>query len=235
MISAGILPPIIDHLLLRYPRVKVHVVETSSLTTEYAELKERRVDVRFALLLRPFEGELAKEFDAEILCHDRICLAAGSFSPWARRRKIDLAELVEEPWIVPSSSSPGWAAIMEAFRARDLPPPRISVTTFSVCLRNILGMGGRFIVALPISILDLYSDLFGLKRLPIELPMSQFPIGIITVKNRTLSRTAQLFIECAREVTKSIGSGGVAGQRTRAAARGGGTSLSRGSAGKSAG
>jgi DNA-binding transcriptional LysR family regulator len=164
MISAGILPPIIDRVLSRYPRVKVQVIETSSAVYEYPELRERRVDVRFSFLSRPFEGELAKEFDAEILCHDQICLAAGSQSAWTQRRTIDLAELVEEPWIVPLSGSPGWVAIMEAFRARGLPPPRISVTTFSVGLRNILGMSGRFIVALPISILDLYADFFGLKR-----------------------------------------------------------------------
>ena len=201
-----------------------------SATMEYPELKERRVDVRFAFLPRPFDGELAKEFDVEILCHDRICLAAGSASTWARRRKIDLAELVEEPWIVPSPGAPGWAAILEAFRARGLPPPQISVTTFSVGLRNILGKSGRFIIALPLSIMDLYADHFTLKRLPIELPMSQLPVAIITLKNRSLSRTAQLFVECAREVAKSIASRGMARERIRAAPRSGGMSSLKGGA-----
>jgi len=234
-LSAGILPPIIDRLLLRYPRIRFDVVETSSTAMEYPELQERRVDVRFAILSRPFEGELAKEFDAEILCHDRICLAAGPSSPWARRRKIDLAELVEEPWIVPSSGAPGWMAIVEAFRAQGLPPPRISVTTFSVGLRNILGMSGRFIVALPVSILDLYADILPLKRLPIELPMAHLPVAIITLKNRSLSPTAQLLVECAREVVKSIASRGGAGEPTRAAPRRGGTSSLRGGARKKPG
>jgi DNA-binding transcriptional LysR family regulator len=59
MISAGILPPIIDCVLLRYPRVQVQVIETgSSAVFEYPELYERRVDVRFTLLTRPLEGEL---------------------------------------------------------------------------------------------------------------------------------------------------------------------------------
>jgi hypothetical protein len=76
-------------------------------------------------------------------------------------------------------------------------------TTSSVHLRNYLGRIGRFILALPVSILELYADLFGLKRLPIELPEAQLPLGIVTLKNRTLSPTAELFIACAREVTKS--------------------------------
>ena len=104
---------------------------------------------------------------------------------------------------------------MEAFHARGLPPPQITVTTFSVGLRTFLGMTGRFIIALPVSILELYADLFSLKRLPVELPMPQLPIAIVTLKNRTLSPTAQLLIECAREVTKSMAPGTSARQTNR--------------------
>jgi DNA-binding transcriptional LysR family regulator len=207
-IAAGILPPIIDRLSARYPRVKLHVLETGSAVMQYPELEERRTDVRFALLSRPFEGELAREFDAEVLFYDRICLAAGAASPWARRRKIDLADLVNEPWIVPSPDAPGGAAIMEAFRARNLPPPHFTVTTLSVHLRNFLAMSGRFIVALPTSILELYADLFALKKLPIELSMAQLPFAIVTLKNRTLSPTVELFIDCAREVAESLARAG---------------------------
>src|SRR4029077_8104809 len=117
-------------------------------TMDYPELRERRVDFRVTILLRPLEGELAKEFQVEILRYDRICLAVGSSSPWARRRKIDLAELTGEPWILPLSETPGSRAIMEAFRARGLAPPHITVTTLSVHLRSVLAMSGRFIVAL---------------------------------------------------------------------------------------
>jgi DNA-binding transcriptional LysR family regulator len=118
-------------------------------------------------------------------------------------------------WLAANAS--GAAAVIEVFRT-GLPPPRIAVSTFSVHLRNFLGMSGHFIVALPVSILEIYADLFGLKRLPIELPEGQLPIGVVTLKNRTLSATAELFIERAREVTKSRATGpekrtGSAGKR----------------------
>jgi hypothetical protein len=45
---------------------------------------------------------------------------------------------------------------------------------------------------------------FGLKILPVELPMPQWPVGIVTLKNRTLNPAAQLFIKCAREVAKAM-------------------------------
>lgn len=41
-----------------------------------------------------------------------------------------------------------------------------------------------------------------LKVLPIRLPPDRLPIGIVTLKNRTLSPVAQLFIEVAREVAR---------------------------------
>jgi DNA-binding transcriptional LysR family regulator len=110
--------------------------------------------------------------------------------------------LVDEPWVAPSFAHPGGVAIREAFYAHGLPPPRISVTTTSLGLRNFLSMSGRFIVALPRSIVELYADRFALKRLPIEFP-TQMSYAIVTLKNRMLSPAVERFVECTREVTKS--------------------------------
>jgi hypothetical protein len=38
--------------------------------------------------------------------------------------------------------------------------------------------------------------------LSVELPATHRKIGIITLKNRTISPLARLFIECAREIAK---------------------------------
>jgi DNA-binding transcriptional LysR family regulator len=213
LVSAGILPPIIERLTKQYPRISLEVFETSALTAEYEdvefpELQDRRVDIRIAVGQPALEGERAKKlFDVEVLCNDQICLAAGSSSPWARRRKIELADLTGALWVRPPSASSGGAAIMKAFRAQGLPPPRFTVTTFSVGLRSFLGTSGRFVIAVPVSVLSLFSDHFALKRLPIELPQSQLAIAMITLKNRTLSPTTQLFMACAREVTRSLRKG----------------------------
>jgi hypothetical protein len=41
-----------------------------------------------------------------------------------------------------------------------------------------------------------------IKVLLIELPIQPAPVGIVTLKNRTLSPVAQLFVRHAREVAK---------------------------------
>jgi hypothetical protein len=40
--------------------------------------------------------------------------------------------------------------------------------------------------------------------LAVDLPVTGAPIGIVTLKNRKPSPVAQLFIECAREVARSL-------------------------------
>jgi len=202
-ISAGILPPIIERLSSRYPRMAFEVSPSNAFRLEFPELRERTADVAFSILSRPLLAQIAEDLKAEVLFDDRICLAVGQQSPWARRRKIGLADLVDASWIMPSTGAPGEAAVMEAFKTRGLPPPRVVVKTFSVHLRNFLSLRGPFVAVLPASILRLNTDL-GLKALPIELPSPPRPVVVITLKNRTLGPAVELFLDCARDVAKSM-------------------------------
>jgi hypothetical protein len=43
-----------------------------------------------------------------------------------------------------------------------------------------------------------------LKVLPVELPIKSVPNGVVTLKNRTLTRVAQLFINAAHDVAKPL-------------------------------
>ena len=54
----------------------------------------------------------------------------------------------------------------------------------------------------PASAFRFSTDPLKLIVLPVKLPPVRLPIGIVTLKNRSLSPVAQLFIEHAREVAK---------------------------------
>ena len=77
------------------------------------------------------------------------------------------------------------------------------MTSFSLTVHHHLLATGRFITMLPLSMLRFDKHL-PLKMLPVEAPGILFPIGIITLKNRTLSPIAQLFINCAREIARPL-------------------------------
>jgi DNA-binding transcriptional LysR family regulator len=202
-IAAGILPSVIERFSSRHPKVRLQIVPTAGHEAGFTALHERTVDVVLTLPPRPFEQDLGEQLHAEVLFLDRICFAAAVRSPLARRRKIDLADLATVPLISPAADTPGGAAVAEAFRRAGQPLP-VSITTFSVHLRSILGMSGRFIAVLPASILRFNAGLSSLKELPLELPMPQPPALIVTLRNRTLSAPVERFVQCAREVAKAV-------------------------------
>jgi DNA-binding transcriptional LysR family regulator len=94
--------------------------------------------------------------------------------------------LASVPLISPSADTPGGAAIIAAFRAAGLSMPPVAITTFSVHLRNILSMRGRFIAVLPSSVLWFGPAGNSLKGLPLDQPLPDWPALIVTLKNRTL-------------------------------------------------
>jgi DNA-binding transcriptional LysR family regulator len=134
------------------------------------------------------------------LFEDRLVIAAGARSRWARRRRIDLGELVDEPWILTPSECWTNISILESFRARGLKVPNVCLTTYSVPLRVNLAASGPYITVLPGSVRPL-EPYRSIKVLPIELPGCRSPLAIVTLKNRVLNPVAQRFNEHLRGYT----------------------------------
>jgi DNA-binding transcriptional LysR family regulator len=105
--------------------------------------------------------------------------------------------------VLPPPESVLGPAYLEIFRAGGLDYPRTTVFTASFGARLNLVATGRLLSMVPLSILRL-SKRPGIKVLPVELQYVPVPIGIVTLKNRTLSPVAQLFIGTAREVSKPL-------------------------------
>jgi DNA-binding transcriptional LysR family regulator len=131
-------------------------------------------------------------------------VVVGKDNPWARRRKLDLAELADEPWILPPADSLNSTVVMEAFRARGLGAPKLSLITYSVQLRAELVTRGRHVTVFPRSLLRMNGDGMSLKELPIDLPSREWPIALVTLKDRMINPVVQLFINEARRVFKTL-------------------------------
>jgi DNA-binding transcriptional LysR family regulator len=63
---------------------------------------------------------------------------------------------------------------------------------------------GRFVTILPASALGFPARRAEIKALPVHVPMARVPTGIVTLKTRALSPVAQLFVNCALEVAKTL-------------------------------
>jgi DNA-binding transcriptional LysR family regulator len=196
---AGLGAAVMDRLWRQYPRINFRVVEADSATLLNRDLPERRIELALVPLVR---ASISEEQEATILFQDHLRLVVGMKSRWAHRRRITLADLIDEPWCLASSSIGSLMA--EAFRVSGLEMPRIAVTTTTAHLLFKLLESGRFVGHFGDGLLNFYADRFALKKLPIELPIAPFAVAIITLKNRTVSPVAQLFIDCAREVAKPL-------------------------------
>jgi DNA-binding transcriptional LysR family regulator len=94
------------------------------------------------------------------------------------------------------------SVVLEAFRANGLDVPRATLITSTIPVRNALLATGRFLSIIPAYVLKFRGNQ-AIKVLPVDLPVRS-PVDIITLKNRTISPVAQLFIDCAREVAKPL-------------------------------
>ncbi len=146
------------------------------------------------------------DLDADILFNDPVAIVVAQGHRMARRRKVQLEELLDEPWILPPPASLPGGLAQHLFGTVGLALPRAPVMTMSLHVTCNLLATNRFVATLPRSLLRFNLSNAGLKILPVCLPEQVRPVAIVTVKNRTPSPTAALFLRFARTVTKRLAS-----------------------------
>lgn len=201
--SEGIVLAVVERLSRQFPRVAFHVVPLGT-PALYAELRERRIELAFTAISR---SAPENDIDQEWLFEDPPLVVAGLNNPWTRRRKLKLAELVNEPWTWAAQGTLIDSLVVEAFRASGLEPPRATVYSDAINMRIRLAATGGFLAIVSASIMRFPSKHALLKVLPVNIPTTQRLTTIITLKSRTLSPLAQRFIECARELAKPLEKG----------------------------
>jgi DNA-binding transcriptional LysR family regulator len=166
---------------------------------QFHSLRERKCEL---VVGRQWSPTNAPDLTVEALFHEQLFVVAGRDSPWLGRRKLSLAQLLDEPWILsPVEMAPG-APVAEGFRAIGVEGPRATIWSQSLNLRNNLLANGRFLTVIPGSVLHIGQQRSVFKVLPIKLPRWRLPISIITLKDRTISPVAQLFIDCVRKLAE---------------------------------
>src|SRR5436190_2137710 len=152
------------------------------------QLRDRSLDIALVRIAGlPSNHHFGDDLDVEVLFNDEAVLVAGKDSRWARRRKIDLADLADALWILSPADSWARMTVVEAFRAVGQEPPKINLVTFSVQLRANLAATGRYVTLFPRSMMQLYAERMLLKVLPVNLPRRAWPVVAATLKNRTLN------------------------------------------------
>jgi len=199
-LTAAFASAVVDRLSRRHPRI-VFDIATADADVLRRVLHEREVDFLIARRFGPIADD---QLEFEMLYDDSFVVVAGAKSPLVRRKMIELADLATEPWVLPRPTTALGSVFAEAFRASGLGYPRTTVLAGHDEFRVNLLATGRFLTIFSTSILRFPSERTRLRVLPVKLPLSRVPVGIVTLKGRTLGPVARLAMDCAREVAKPL-------------------------------
>lgn len=199
-LAASFVFAVIDRLSRRHPAMVFNVVveDTASLKRS---LRERRIELAIIRNSPPITDENL-HFDP--LFESQYVVAAGVQNPWTRRRRVTLSDLGNEQWALPAPGEAFGPFVREAFRAAGLQMPRTSVVTSTLEMRANLLRTGRYLSIFPEFWLRLPAPHLFIKKLPVDLKVAAGAIGMAAVTGRTLSPVAQLFVNCARQVARSV-------------------------------
>jgi DNA-binding transcriptional LysR family regulator len=146
----------------------------------------------------------SEEHLVEDLFEDPLVVVTGPNNRLARRRKIEFSELLDEPWTLQPRENSFGSFAMEAFRVAGHALPRITVATTSSNLRGEMLATGRYLTMVPRYWVLLPRRHPSLRILPVEFPNTRLKVAIITLRNRSLSRATELFIDSVRAITKPL-------------------------------
>lgn len=200
-IIGGIFPAVIDSLSRQYPNFIFHVRQVLTDLPEYRALREREVEFIVGRIPR-LEAE--DDLRVDTLFADPLLISAGAANRWTRRRSIKLADLIDEPWVVAPPHHYIGSLHVGLFRSNGLEPPRKTVVCTSLHMNDALLATGRYLAIYSSSRLQLSAKRLSIRVLPVKLAPQSSRIGIVTLKNRTLSPMAELFIRRMREVAGSL-------------------------------
>jgi DNA-binding transcriptional LysR family regulator len=200
--NIGLLPMIIDRFMTAHPGATLQVLQANTFPLDFRPLRERKVDMMLGRIAPKLEE---RELEAEVLFHEELVAVVGRQHPLARKRSVRLSDLLDEKWILAPVDTAAGSLWAEAFDSTGLPLPKISISTFSMNLRNSLISAGRFVTMMPRSVWKFTAAQSSAVVLPMKLNLQRAPVAIVTIKGRSLSPMADRFANAIRLECKAQG------------------------------
>lgn len=196
----GFVAEVISQLSQAYPCV-TYQVSVSDTTTLVRDLRERALDV---VITRWTADAVADDLASEVLLKAPLAVLADRRHPLLKRRKLSLADTMDEAWTLSPPDSFLGRVVVDVFQRQKLSLPPAIVTTLSVHMRLNLLASGRFLTMLPERMVRQRANRAWLRALDIDLPESRGPIASITVKKRNVGGALKLFQQACRDADRDI-------------------------------
>src|SRR6266700_1370817 len=112
--AAGFVAAVIERLSGQYPQLVFQLELCTTPAQQFHVLRERKCDL---VVARKWTDALEPDMDGQFLFDDEVFVVAGQRSKWLGRRKLALAELAGEHWLLaPVDNEPG-SPVFQIFHA----------------------------------------------------------------------------------------------------------------------
>jgi DNA-binding transcriptional LysR family regulator len=198
--SASILPDAIALLKKQRPEVAISVVVG---TYDILMPSLLAGDLDMVLGRLPEEGRsralVYEEFYAE-----PICIVARCGHPLARKRRLRLRELANEPWLLPLPETALRRQVERAFVEAGAQVPRNVIESVSILTNRALLRKSDCIAVMPyhVALDDVEQGLLAI--LPVKLKSIETPVGAILRAPGTLPPAASALLECLRLAGRKV-------------------------------
>jgi DNA-binding transcriptional LysR family regulator len=197
---AAVVSEIISRLAGQYPGLTYDVM-LSDRDTLIGELRQRTRDV---VVTRWAPMPVADDLAVQTLFKSSLAVMAAHGHPLLRRKRLGLADLMDERWTLSPPESFLGRVVVDLFQRRKLPLPAAVVTTISIHMRLDLLASGRFLTILPAQMLRSPARRAWLRALDVDMGDTSQPIAMITLQKRRVGGPVRLFEQASAEVCKAM-------------------------------
>jgi DNA-binding transcriptional LysR family regulator len=191
----NVVPAAVVSLKARHPRVLVRI-EIDNSDVLVRRLLKGELDIAVARVPGFHD---AGELSFEPLAGETHRVIARPAHPLAARRRLQLSDLVEQPWVLPPSGSLLREKLDSLFAHRGFGPPRNVVETASLPVITSLLQRADVVSALQAETVDPHCKAGLLTVLPIALGLEMEPFGIVTRRSHRISPSAEAMLATLRE------------------------------------
>jgi DNA-binding transcriptional LysR family regulator len=198
LLAASYVAALIDHVSRAHPKIEFEVT-LAPIETAYRDLLDRKVDLLITRKVGPV-GDHRLVFHP--LFDDTLVVIAGIKHPCAHRRRLQMADLADELWVLTPRDYVLGSEVFDALKAGGIAQPRATVITSAQDVRLSLVATGRYLTIFPASALRYPTARTDVRVLPVKLGIPGVPSGMVTIKGRVLNPVVRLVMKHAHEVSK---------------------------------
>lgn len=199
--QAGVLALAAQALLAQHGRMRLSFESAQAHQLVDWMLPQRQVDLA---IIRPAVLPLPADIEGEALLHEQLHVVVGPEHPLARRRKLALAELLDEHWILSRNERMADTPLVRAFADAGLPMPARVIESGTLSLRHRLLLGGRFVTCIPHTVVPFARQHFGLRVLPVAVPRWTEATMVLWLRGRVPTPATSACLDALREAAATL-------------------------------